>query len=163
MSLSREGNDGCEFDENVELLRTVPHFSDMPVESVRRVALLCRRAAYRAGDAVFSRGETDRNAYVVIRGEARVVLDEREIGEFRTGAFFGGLGLLDGVERLFTVLAHTGLTCLVLPGDSIREYLCQAENEREIFLRVMVARIVDWEKRELARGPGPHDPGVSLL
>ncbi len=166
-----DGPGGCPYEENVAALRAVPLFGDLPLDSVKALAWVCRPANYRAGDAVFVQDETDDKAYALLDGLAELVRTgpdgaERVLGEVGPGRFVGALALLGDVRRLFTLRAVTPLRLLVLPRKRFLTDFASGDEAPRAFLAALARSVVQWEEGALRRGGGDCGPGgvgVSLI
>lgn len=66
-----------------------------------------RTVAVRAGTALFHQGERADLMYVLTKGEARILIGEREVERLGSGAIVGELALIDREARSATVEAVT--------------------------------------------------------
>src|SRR5205085_6253143 len=71
------------------LLRKVPLFRSLGNEERARVARLALLREAAPGERIVDRWETTREFYVLLEGEARVLLDDAPIATVRPGDFFG--------------------------------------------------------------------------
>ncbi|WP_187170523.1 cyclic nucleotide-binding domain-containing protein [Salidesulfovibrio onnuriiensis] len=155
----------------MDVLRSIPHFSDMQVDSLKVMALVCNHMNYQPGAEIFSAGDNDDRAYFLVEGAAEVVRqDERGetiVGTFEQGSFIGALALLANVKRLFTLRAKTPLKCLIIPRKKLSQALGQSGDGFKVFLKNIAASIVNWEEAQLRSGTCTENSlgttGVSLL
>jgi CRP-like cAMP-binding protein len=68
-------------------------------------------------------GQAGHQFFVVVEGQARVTMREREIATLGPGGFFGEMSLLDGGPRIATVTAATPMKLLVLDRREFRHLL----------------------------------------
>ena len=138
-----------EYEENLELLTHIPFFAVMPVEALKVTAYLCRREAFKAGDALFQQDEVDDHAYYFLEGAAALLrkfdLGEEKLRAFGAGDFLGGLSLLSGAPRLFSLKAETPLTCLVLAGEEFRKTLERFPEAVSLVMNEAFLQIHRWE------------------
>ena len=66
-----------------------------------------RTVAVRAGAPLFRQGDPADLMYVLTKGEARIVIGEREVERFGTGDIVGEMALIDREPRSATVEAVT--------------------------------------------------------
>lgn len=85
--VARLGDDG--------LARLLPHLDE---------------EAHAPGAVVVREGDTGRDLYLVVRGEARVSRKGLDVGALGPGAHFGELALVTGAPRAASVVAATALT-----------------------------------------------------
>jgi CRP/FNR family cyclic AMP-dependent transcriptional regulator len=143
----------CELDENLEVLRREPVFSEIPVQRLRVYAYLSRRMRYRTGEFLFRQGDRDSRGYILIGGRAQVIREYKEqsliLNELKEGEFFGGLALLADVQRLFSVRAVTAVECLTVDRESFRKLIVQFPEVAIKAIDMMVKRIVQMEEKLL--------------
>lgn len=139
-----------EYQSNLEILMQIPLFAGLPIEPVKLLAYLCKRETFRPGETIFQQYEVDENAYFIIEGTAKLILEnggEEEISEFGESSFIGGLSMFYGMKRLFTLRADTEVTCLMLSREKFQKTI---EKFPEIISKLfegMVKSIYDWEIR----------------
>ena len=75
------------------------------------------------GQRVLRKGLTGAGLYVILDGEATVVLNGRELARLGRGEFFGEVAVLLGGEPTADVIAATPLRCLVVPGPEVEPFL----------------------------------------
>jgi len=144
----------CEFKENLSILREIEFFSELPLETLKVLAYLCKREVFKKGDFLFHQKDDDGQAFFIISGKARLVYPEEDrspsFREFDEGAFLGSLALLGKAHRLFSLKALTDMTCLILSRD---KFLKVAEQFPDIILKSLksvVGRIHKWEENFLS-------------
>jgi CRP-like cAMP-binding protein len=76
------------------------------------------------GERIVDRWETTRDFYVLLQGEAQVLLDTEPIAQLRAGEFFGELAAIDwaagfGYPRLATVVTTAPSRLLVFPDGAL--------------------------------------------
>lgn len=93
----------------LEILSQVPLFRELSQQGLRFVRELMHIREYQAGEVVFEEGEPGQGMYVILEGEVRVVLRDREgeveIVRLKSGDFFGEFSLIDEAPRSATVIA----------------------------------------------------------
>ncbi|UCF92465.1 MAG: cyclic nucleotide-binding domain-containing protein [Desulfobacterales bacterium] len=172
---SSEKNDAtapCEFMDNLNLLRQTYFFSSFPLETLKVIAYLCAREKFKKGLALFNQNEDDGQAFLVIDGKARL---EREddgkmtvIRECHAGEFLGGLTLLGGRHRLFSLIAVEDTTCLIIHREKFTKAIKQFPDIMPKILKAVVDNISTWEERFLTEraeecGGCLEKLGVSLV
>ena len=100
----------------VELLHSVPLFSDLPDHDLRTVADRMKEVHFSQGTSVATQGQTGVGFHLVVDGTAEVVKDGARVTELRHGGYFGEIGLIDGGPRSATVTATSDLTTVSLVG-----------------------------------------------
>jgi CRP/FNR family cyclic AMP-dependent transcriptional regulator len=111
-------------------------FADLDEGEVAGLVALLEEAAYDQGEWVIRRGETGVGLYVIVDGEAAVVLDHHELTVLQRGMFFGEISALLGVMTSADVIARTPLRCLIVPADELEGFLL---SQPRVLLRMLHA------------------------
>ena len=107
----------------VEDLKRVPLFSDLSQRHLRQLARLLREREFSPGTSVVRQGEMSGvHFFVIVEGEASVMVDGRDVGQLGPGDHFGELGLIGEQVRTATVTAATPLRCLVMAAWDFRKF-----------------------------------------
>ena len=157
MNLSEGKTDtglSTEFQENLNLLRETYFFTGFPLEALKVFAYLCKREVFKEGEYLFSTGDDDGQAFLIISGKSRLYLANNQQGyavrDFDEGAFLGGLSLVGQMRRLFTLQAVTETTCLILTREKFSKAMEQFPDQVPKIFKTMTDRILQWEERSLA-------------
>jgi CRP/FNR family cyclic AMP-dependent transcriptional regulator len=121
------------------LLSSVPVLSACSKEELRSIASLSTEVEVPAGQQLTQQGKTGKEFFLVLEGEARCLVDDREVARFGPGDFFGELALLSQVPRTATVEAVTDMKLLVLNS---REFATLLEDNPKVALK-MLRRMAD--------------------
>ena len=105
---------GVKRNDRRELLRGVSLFSGCSTRELDRIASITTPIAAEPGQVLTREGETGREFFVVVDGEATASIGDRLIATLGAGSFFGELALLDGGPRTATVTATGPMRLLVL-------------------------------------------------
>jgi CRP-like cAMP-binding protein len=107
--------------EEVELLRKIPLFAKIEPSKLKLLAFTSERLTFKAGQDLFHQGDPGDTAYIVIEGEADVLVDSPagEISVARIGKndLVGEIAILIDVPRTATVRPLTDLTTLAISKD----------------------------------------------
>jgi CRP-like cAMP-binding protein len=95
-------------------LAAVPLFSACSRKDLQRIARASDEATLEPGRLLTRQGESGREAFVIVEGEAKVERNGKKIATLGPGSCIGELSLLDKGPRTATVTAQTPLTVLVL-------------------------------------------------
>lgn len=98
----------------LEVLRGVPAFADLPAPALERLAHTAVRVQVPAASVVLAEGGTSDRFYVIISGEVQVTQAGRVLRVEGPGDFFGEIGLLRNVLRTATVTATVDSELLVI-------------------------------------------------
>ena len=142
---------GCEFQENLEILRQIDFFAGLPIETLKVFAYLCARETYQDGDYLFTQDDDDGQAFYLISGHATLAHTaentEIEVRAFTSGAFLGSLALLGSMPRLFSLKAADTVECLVLTREKFTKSIEQFPQLTPRLLKSVVVGIRSWENR----------------
>ena len=97
--------------EEVELLRNIPMFANIEPSKLKLLAFTSERMAFKDGDVLFRQGEQGDSAYVIIGGEADVIVDTPKgpltVAKLKRNDIVGEIAILCDVPRTATVKAAT--------------------------------------------------------
>lgn len=164
MSLStEEGNQpACDFDRNIALLRDIPFFSGLPLDSVKTLAYVCRTLKFRDGESIFEQGVDDSNAYFILSGRAELLRDGEVVDSLSEGKFIGAMALMTDVRRLFALRAVGQTEVIVIPRKKFLTDMQAKPDTAAGFFKALAAALVHWESSRLANESQTW-VGVSLL
>jgi small-conductance mechanosensitive channel/CRP-like cAMP-binding protein len=106
-------------------LRRISIFSNLPDEQRSQIAAVSHRGLYAAGEAIVRQGESGCSMFVLLSGEAAVLLEpgEREVARIPAGGFFGEMSLLTGAPRNATVRTTVDSEVLEISADEFKEFV----------------------------------------
>src|SRR6187200_3480972 len=93
-------------------------FADLNAPQLLSVAGSFEEVAFAEGERILRQGLTGSGFYVIIDGEAAVVVDGNERARLARGDFFGEVSILLGEAPIADVVATRPMTCLVLAAPS---------------------------------------------
>lgn len=129
-------------DQRIDLLRSVWLFSACDDDELARIAALSRPREIDAGTEVTRQGDEGLEFFVIVEGAAEAAVDGDVVGTIGAGGFFGEMALIDGGERVATVVATSSMKVLVLDRHDFNEMLSIAMPEiTPKLLAVMGARL----------------------
>lgn len=114
-----EEGDQAALGAETKLLRELPLFANLDINKLRFLAFTSDRKDYEPGELVVKQGDQGDAAFVVLSGEAEVVLenesgDETTLYVMGSGQVVGELAMLCDTPRSATVRARSALTALKL-------------------------------------------------
>jgi CRP/FNR family transcriptional regulator, cyclic AMP receptor protein len=121
----------------INLLRSLPIFNGLGDGELRKVARLFKQKLYQPGEIVFKKGDAGDEAYIVMRGQVDICLDEspRPIATVTNGQIFGELAFLDGSPRVARAIARQPTIMLVIERSAFTALV-----QREPHLGLVVIR-----------------------
>ena len=125
----------------LELLRAVPVFADLPAPALERLAHTSERARVAAGSVVVAQGAVSDRFYVIVSGEVQVTQDGVLRRTEGPGEFFGEIGLLRDVLRTATVTATAATELLVVDRTDFLDAVSLMGEARSGLEAVLVHRL----------------------
>jgi CRP-like cAMP-binding protein len=112
----------------INLLRSLPIFTGLGDGELRKFARLFHQKLYRENEPIFKKGDASNEAYIVLRGQVDILLDENStpIASLQSGQIFGELAFLDGASRGAAAVAAQASILLVVQRNAFHE-LVQTE------------------------------------
>ena len=120
-------DDDCksELTENLEAIRGIPIFKDIPHEIVRLHAYTADRRRYRKGDLIFRQGDRSRCAYLMLSGAVDLLMEKEGDGAplqtLPAGEFFGYMALLAEFPWPLTSRVAEDTEVLTISRDGFRK------------------------------------------
>src|SRR6476469_9905683 len=127
----------------VELLRSVPLFSDLEQEELERFSRVAVPRTFPASTRVFHEGDHSDACYIVRTGSFRVTREHSDgraitLATLGPGDIFGELAMLDGEVRSASVEALVDGELLALPAGEVRALLAR---HPEISVKLVAALV----------------------
>jgi CRP/FNR family cyclic AMP-dependent transcriptional regulator len=127
----------------VELLRSVPLFSDLAQDELERFSLVAVPRSFPAATRVFHEGDHSDVCYIVRSGSFRVTREHSDgraitLATLGPGDIFGELAMLDGEVRSASVEALADGELLALPAGEVRALLAR---HPEITVKLVAALV----------------------
>ncbi|MGH7047895.1 MAG: cyclic nucleotide-binding domain-containing protein [Stellaceae bacterium] len=102
--------------QEFELLRRVPFFAEIEPPKLKLLALVSERVGFDPGRIVVQQGDPGNAAYLIIDGEAEVVVEAPSgpvmVATLHANEIFGEIAILCNVPRAATVRARNRLITL---------------------------------------------------
>ncbi len=97
-------------------LQALDMFRPLPMASIAALAAAVVDERAEAGEVVVAQGTAGDDVFVIVDGDAEVLVDDRRVAVMRPGECFGEIAALGGGVRTSTVRATGALTLHRLPG-----------------------------------------------
>ncbi|HEX7527879.1 MAG TPA: cyclic nucleotide-binding domain-containing protein, partial [Thermoanaerobaculia bacterium] len=127
-------------------LHEIDLFKGRKAETLRALEACMEKRAYKSGEKIFGRGDTDDVLYLIRRGAVRIMLqlDEtqwRHVGTFGRGNFFGEIAFLDGQARSADAIALSDTELFAL---SRKQFDALAEEHKRMAINLLegLARVL---------------------
>ena len=124
-----------------ETLSQLALFADLSPAQVEAIADAFGEQAFAEGRRVLRQNLSGSGVFVILEGEAVVVLDGEEITRLGRGEFFGEISALTGESPNADVVATTFLRCLVVPAPELEGFLLEHPTVLLRMLKVEVRRL----------------------
>ncbi len=125
----------------VDTLARLSLFADLNRPQLETLALSSTEEVYVEGQRVLRQGMTGGGFYVILEGEASVVIDGRERARLRLGDFFGEISILTGEAPTADVVATSMLRCLTLPDTELKAFMLKQPTVMYRMLQVEAQRL----------------------
>ena len=107
--------------EDVERLRNIPLFAKIEPSKLKLLAFTAQRLTFNADESLFHQGDIGDAAYIIIDGNADVVVDTPNgpitVATLGKNAFVGEIAILCDVPRTATVTATSELTTICISKE----------------------------------------------
>jgi CRP-like cAMP-binding protein len=125
----------------VEALARLSLFADLPHPQLEALAHSFGEEVFADGQRVIRQDMTGGGFYVILDGEAKVVIDGQERARLGRGDFFGEISILTGEPPTADVIAASVLRCLIIPDNELKTFLLKQPNVTYRMLQVEVRRL----------------------
>nr|WP_315488190.1 mechanosensitive ion channel family protein [uncultured Rhodoferax sp.] len=154
----RAASDQREFALRLDAIRHTELFAHLPESEQHMLAEHLVHAPFAAGDILTRQGAVAHWLYLVIRGEAKVLVDGPDgripVATLRDGDIFGEMGMLTGEARSATVVAVTAVDCYRLDKAGFAKVLEQRPDIARDMSAIVEAR--NAERSVLLAKAGQH-------
>ncbi|WMS41001.1 Crp/Fnr family transcriptional regulator [Acuticoccus sp. MNP-M23] len=141
-------------DNDTAALRKIPLFRGVDDQKLRLLAFMSERARFEAGESLMAEGEYGDVAYIILSGEADVVINspsgEQLVATVGKNDFVGEIAILIDVPRTATVRAKTTLMALAIQKDQFFKLLTNFPDMAVEVMRALAHRL-ERTTREVGR------------
>jgi CRP-like cAMP-binding protein len=128
-------------EELVDAIAGFTLFADLTDPQLAGIAHTFEEAIFSEGERVLRQGLTGSGFYVILDGEAAVVIDGTERARLARGDFFGEVSIILGESPIADVVALRPLRCLVLAGPRVEKFLVDHPRVMYRMLQVQARRL----------------------
>jgi CRP-like cAMP-binding protein len=125
----------------VETLARLSLFADLPHPQLEALAHAFEEEVFAEGQRVIRQDVTGGGFYVILDGEAKVVIDGQERARLSRGDFFGEISLLTDDAPVADVIAASVLRCLIIPDNELKAFLLKHPSVMYRMLQIVVRRL----------------------
>ncbi|MCB9948895.1 MAG: cyclic nucleotide-binding domain-containing protein [Rhodospirillaceae bacterium] len=131
--------------QEVDLLKRIPLFANIETSKLKLLAFTSERLKFRAGDIVCEQNEMGDSAYIIMDGEADVLVSTGgtpfRVATLRRNDFVGEIAILCDVPRTATVRAKTDLVTLRITKDLFFRLITEFPQMAVEIMRVLALRL----------------------
>jgi len=112
--------------DQTEIADTIANFAlfaDLTTPQVEGVVHSFEEVLFPEGQKILRQGLTGSGFYIILDGEAAVLVDGQERARLKRGDFFGEVSILLGQPPVADVVATQEMRCLVLAGHLVQPFL----------------------------------------
>lgn len=136
--------------DEVDMLRAIPMFADLQSNKLKLLVFASDRVSYNAGDVMFQQGDEADAAYVVISGEADVLVssggDASKVAVLGPDSFVGDMAILCDIPRTATVRANSKMETLQIKKEHLMELINDTPALAVSVLKEVVQRLAKTTK-----------------
>jgi CRP/FNR family transcriptional regulator, cyclic AMP receptor protein len=125
----------------VDALARLSLFADLTHPQLEVLAHSFEEEVFAAGQRVLREDVTGGGVYVILDGEAHVVIDGTERARLTRGDFFGEISLLTDTRPTADVIAATVLRCLIIPDTELKPFLLKQPTVMYRMLQIQARRL----------------------
>lgn len=122
----------------IDTLASFSLFSDLTGPDLQAVVHTFEEEAFAEGQRILRQGFGGTGFYLIVQGEAAVVIDGEERTRLGRGDFFGEISILLDEPPSADVVASTPLICLVLSRDELSAWLM---TKPQVMLRILQTEV----------------------
>ena len=131
--------------QEVDILRKVPLFAKIDPAKLKLMAFASERMIYKPGQAVVKQGDPGDAAYVILKGEADVIVDGKDgpltVATVGTNDIVGDIAILIDIPRTATVSATSELVTLKLTKELFYQLIHDFPDMAVEVMRVLAQRL----------------------
>ncbi len=131
--------------DDVELLRNIPLFAKIEPSKLKLLAFTAQRLTYNAGDSLFHQGDEGDSAYIIVDGDADVLVDSPSgpitVATVGKNDFVGEIAILCDVPRTATITAKTTLTTMRISKELFFQLVSQFPQMSIEIMRELARRL----------------------
>jgi CRP-like cAMP-binding protein len=108
-----------------ESLAQLTLFADLTQPQLEEVAHTVGEEVFAEGQRVLRQGLTGGGLFIIVEGEAQVVIDGEQRARLGRGDFFGEIAAMTGDAPTADVVAATLLRCVTVPAPELESFLLE--------------------------------------
>ena len=125
----------------VDALARLSLFADLTHPQLEALAQSFSEDVFADGQRVIRQDVSGGGFYVILDGEAKVVIDGDERSRLTRGDFFGEISLLTEEKPTADVIATSLLRCLIIPDNELKAFLLKQPSVMYRMLQIEARRL----------------------
>jgi CRP-like cAMP-binding protein len=125
----------------VDTLARLSLFADLTHPQLETLAHTFSEEVFAEGQRVIRQDVTGGGFYVILEGEASVVIDGQERARLAPGEFFGEISILTDERPTADVIATTVLRCLTIPDNELKAFMLRQPSVMYRMLQLEARRL----------------------
>jgi CRP-like cAMP-binding protein len=125
----------------VEALARLSLFADLSHPQLEGLAHSFDEEVFAEGQRIIRQDVSGGGFYVILDGEAKVVVDGQERARLSRGDFFGEISIVTEARPTADVVATSVLRCLIIPGNQLKAFLLEQPSVMYRMLQVEARRL----------------------
>jgi CRP/FNR family cyclic AMP-dependent transcriptional regulator len=128
-------------DDRISALKAVPLFNDVSDKDLLRILDIAKEVSHPDDSTVVEEDSSAVGFHLILKGTADILVGGKHVGTFGPGDYFGEMSLVDGRPRSASVIAHDGLSTLVIPSWNFDGLMRQHPDMMRAMLIVLSDRV----------------------
>jgi CRP/FNR family transcriptional regulator, cyclic AMP receptor protein len=125
----------------VDALARLSLFADVSHPQLEALAHSFEEEVFAEGQRVIRQEMTGGGFYVILEGEAKIVIDGQERARLTRGDFFGEISILTDEVPTADVVATSILRCLIIPDNELKAFLLKQPTVMYRMLQIEARRL----------------------
>lgn len=125
----------------VDALARLSLFADVTHPQLEALAHSFDEECFGEGQRVMRQDVTGGGFYVILDGEAKIVIDGQERARLTRGDFFGEISILTDEAPTADVIATSLLRCLIIPDSELKPFLLKEPSVMYRMLQIEARRL----------------------
>ncbi len=136
-------------------VRGVPIFKELRDDFLVRLASVMDELSFPENYSIFKEGQEGRSLYIVVSGQVRVHLSDRDLAKLDKGACFGEMSLFDAEPRSATITTLEPCECLMLTQMQLYDAIDETPGIAVNIIRLLSRRIRELNQKLNAKEASP--------
>lgn len=136
-------------------VRGVPIFKELRDDFLVRLASVMDELSFPENYSIFKEGQEGRSLYIVVSGQVRVHLSDRDLAKLDKGACFGEMSLFDAEPRSATITTLEPCECLMLTQMQLYDAIDETPGIAVNIIRLLSRRIRELNQKLNAKEAAP--------